>query len=122
MPGPLGPRSSIGRLRHRVLIQSPEPGRSKYGDEKHSWPAAEETAETTTVWCEVRAASGRELFASGQVQAQVSHRVTMRHRPGLTPKDRLVWVDGGNLILNIVAVLPSVGAANMLDVWCLQES
>lgn len=118
MAGPLGKKSSIGRLRNRVRIESPaEPAdRSRFGDEQQAWETA-----AALVFCEVRAVSGRDLFASGQVQTEVSHRVTMRHRTDLTAKDRLVWLDGSDAVLNIVAVLPAVGAANLLDVWCLME-
>jgi SPP1 family predicted phage head-tail adaptor len=116
MGGPLG-KTTIGRLRHRVLIQSPAAPRERdaSGAEVAEWSDGE------TVWCEVRAASGRELFASGHVQAQVSHLVRMRHRTGLTEQDRMVWLDGGDAVLNIIAILPSVGVSNMLDVWCIQE-
>jgi hypothetical protein len=40
----------------------------------------------------------------------------------ITPKNSLVWLDGGSVVLNIVAVLDSVGEANFRDVWCLQET
>lgn len=116
MAGPLGKKSSIGRFRNRCRIESPTGTRTRFGDERQTWATT-----VARVFCEVEAASGRELFASGQVQAQVSHKVTVRHRTDLTAKDRLVWLDGSNAVLNIVAVLPAVGAANLLDVWCLME-
>lgn len=116
MAGPLGKKSSIGRLRNRCRIESADTARSRFGDEQLTWATS-----VTRVFCEVKAASGRELFASGQVQAEVSHRVTMRHRTDLTETMRLVWLDGANAVLNVVAVLPSVGESNMLEVWCLQE-
>lgn len=120
MPGPLGRRgATIGRLRHRLTLQklADTPDRDEAGQEIEEW-----SNEVTPIWGEVVAASGRELFASAQVQAQVSHRVTLRHRTDVTEKKRLVWLDGGgNAVLNIVAVLPSEGRSNCLDVWCLQD-
>lgn len=121
MPGPLGGKTTIGRMRHRLRIEKlPDAGlreRSKYGNEKGLWSEYK-----AAVWGEVLALSGRELFSSGQVQAEVSHKVTMRHRTDLAAIDRLVWLDGGgNAVLNIVAILPSEGRANCIDVWCLQE-
>lgn len=116
MAGPLGKKSSIGKLRNRCRIESATPTRSRFGDEQQAWSTT-----VALVFCEVLAASGRESFVSGQVQAEVSHRVRMRHRTDLTETQRLIWIDGGNAVLNVVAVLPSVGESNMLEVLCLQE-
>jgi head-tail adaptor len=122
MAGPLGARSHshAGRLRNRVKVER-DTGttRAESGEVEAVW-----TTLIARVFCEVVAATGRELFASSHVQAQVSHRVTMRRdttAATITESDRLVWLDGANATLNIVAVLPSVGGSNFLDVWCLQE-
>jgi head-tail adaptor len=121
MAGPLGKRGMhAGRLRNRVRVETPTPTRTEYGDERLAW-----ATQTARVFCKVEASSGRDLFASGQIQTQVTHKVTMRRDTAtlaITPKNRLVWLDGGSVVLNIVAVLDSVGEANFRDVWCLQET
>jgi SPP1 family predicted phage head-tail adaptor len=119
MPGPLGKRgTTIGRLRNRLKLQTlpAVPDRDASGQEIESW-----SDQVALIWGEVTAVQDREVFVSGQVQAQGTHRVRVRYRTDVTEKKRLVWLDGGNAVLNIVAVLPSVGLANCLDVWCIQD-
>ena len=70
-----------GSLRHRVTIQRYE-------------LAVDESVE---------AVSGREFFASQQVQSEVTHKVTIRFRPGVAADMRIVY---GGRVFGIVAPLP----------------
>jgi SPP1 family predicted phage head-tail adaptor len=123
MAGPLNSRrptreTTVGQLRHRVTIQRlDESTRDAAGQVVPAW------VDVATVFAAVVPVSGRELFASQQVQANVTHKVTMRHREGVTPKQRVVWVTSkpANMVLNVVSVLPTVGAANSLELMCLHE-
>jgi head-tail adaptor len=122
MAGPLGKRGMhAGRLRNRVRVEAVTgTTRNEYGAEVPTWGTAAER-----VFCEVQADAGREFFASGTVQADVSHRVVMRDEGptrAITPKRRLVWLDGGNAVLNVVAVKRSVGGRNLIEVQCLAEA
>lgn len=113
MPGALGKRTTIGRLRHRVRVQTPVATRDDFGGSVDGW------VDGDVVRCEVDPTAGRELFQNGGVQAQGTHRVRMRYR-ALSPKQRLLWIDTG-IVLNVVACPPSVGAANFVEVWCVAE-
>jgi SPP1 family predicted phage head-tail adaptor len=48
-------------------------------------------SDVATVWANIRPITGKEYFASGAVQADVTHYVTIRYYDGLTPKHRLVY-------------------------------
>jgi SPP1 family predicted phage head-tail adaptor len=94
----------IGPLRHRLQVQrlgTPTP--DAFGALTQNWGVI------ATRWGRVEPLSGRELFAARQVQADVTHRVTMRYLDGgILPTDRLCRLDGsGNVVqvLNIGDIL-----------------
>ena len=74
-----------GKLRHRVEVQA----ETATPDEGGGWASAWTTA--ATVWAMVEPLSGRERMWGGAVLGEVTHRVTMRYRAGLTPANRLVY-------------------------------
>lgn len=55
------------------------------GDQSGAW-----TPFATNVWAEVLPLSGRELVAAAAVQNMATHRVRIRHLPGLTAQMRMV--------------------------------
>lgn len=114
MPGQLGKRLTIGRMRHRVQVQTLTESRDEFGGK-----AGDTWADGDIVRAEVEPTGGRELFQNGGVQAQATHRVRMRYR-ALSPKQRLVWLDTGT-VLNVIACPPSVGTANFVEAWCVAE-
>lgn len=75
----------IGKLRHRIELQAksePE-GQDDYGEVARIWPTI------ATVWASIEPASGKQLFVAQQVQAEVSHVVTIRYYDGLGPTNRV---------------------------------
>ena len=92
------PTKSIGEKPHRVAIQRATEAQGATGEITKTW------ATLATVWAAVEPLSGREFFQAQQVQAEVSHKVTMRHYTGVTisPKDRLTF---GSRTFRIEAVL-----------------
>ena len=79
----------IGRLRHRVAIQAQaEPAAiDAAGETRPSWSTV------TTVWASIDPAGGKELYAGQQVNAEVSHKVTIRYYSALTTAHRLLFGD-----------------------------
>jgi SPP1 family predicted phage head-tail adaptor len=75
----------IGKLRQRVTIQEYAATRDSFGAEVPAW------ADVATVWASVTPVSGKEYFASAQVNAEVSTKITMRYLAGITPKIRVVF-------------------------------
>ena len=72
-----------GRLRHRVNIQSRTQARNAHGEMVDAWLTTE------TRWAGVEPMTSRERFDSQQVQGEISHRIVMRHVPGLDSSQRI---------------------------------
>ena len=101
-----------GPLRHRIQIQSLVEELDTYGEapEQGQWTT------DATVWGSVTPLRGREAFEAKQVSPEVSHRVRLRFREGVTSKNRLVHrsrvfgiedvlnVDERNEFLEILAI------------------
>ncbi len=85
-----------GELRHRITIQQATETPSTSGAITQTWSTV------ATVWAAIEALSGREAFAAQQVNAQVSSRIRIRYRAGITPKMRIVF---GARTFNIESVM-----------------
>lgn len=72
-----------GELRHRLAIMRFTEGFDSFGQPQKTYGLS------ATVWGAVEPLSGRELFTAQQVAARVTHKVTIRGRTALTPKDRV---------------------------------
>jgi SPP1 family predicted phage head-tail adaptor len=86
-----------GRLRHRVVIQrlaDTTDTQNAYGEEDRVWH------DYFWAWAEIDPPKGREFFAAGQKQAQVTTRVRIRYSPSntVTPVMRVKF---GSRILQI---------------------
>ncbi len=88
---------AAGELRHRVLIQQQVTTRDEDGVQTTSW------VEVATVWASVEPLSAREFIQSGQTQAAVTARITIRYREGLLPTMRIVH---RGQVFNIAGLLP----------------
>lgn len=85
-----------GELRHRVTIQQKTFSRDSYGGETITW------TDVATVWAAVEPISGREYFTAQQTQAEVTTRIRIRHRAGITPVMRVLW---GTRLYDIISVI-----------------
>ena len=79
-----------GTLRERVTIQAATVSQDSYGEPIETWA---NLATNPTVWASVGSRASGERFISGgeQIQATVSHTVTIRYRTDVTVKMRLQW-------------------------------
>ena len=87
-----------GRLRHRVTIQEPTETADTYGQPLLTWSTV------CTCWAHVNPISGRERIDAAMSQSTVSHRITIRHRDGITPRMRVVYGDrtfGISAVINV---------------------
>lgn len=77
-----------GKLRHRITIRRVTHETTEWGD----W--VEKTEDIASVWASIEPLKGDEFFAAAQMQAKVSHKVTMRGLPASvrpTPRDRIIF-------------------------------
>jgi SPP1 family predicted phage head-tail adaptor len=121
---------NIGDLRNRVTIQRYDTTRDEAGQEIPDWK------DLATVWASVQPLQGRERFIAQQVQASLSHKVTIRYNRGwytewsfvtqnqiapigdqvkVSPKLRLVF-DGR--VLEINAVIDIEERHRFLELHC----
>ncbi|SMH30565.1 phage head closure protein [Azospirillum agricola] len=74
-----------GELDQRIRIERPDNTPNGRGGVVKGW------AEVATVWARVRPVSGRELAASGQIEAAAVYRIAIRRRTDVTAGCRIVW-------------------------------
>ncbi|WP_313319585.1 phage head closure protein [Stenotrophomonas sp.] len=86
-----------GELRHRVLIQQHVTTRDDDGVAHTAW------TDVATVWASVEPLSAREFIQSGQTQAAITARITIRYRADLQASMRILH---RGQVYNIAGLLP----------------
>jgi SPP1 family predicted phage head-tail adaptor len=86
----------IGSLRDRLTLEQPVRTPDGGGGASITWQAV------TDLWAHVRPISGDERLRHDQIAGRLTHRVSIRHRPGVVPAMRFRQ---GARIYEIVAVL-----------------
>lgn len=75
--GDLSPRIRAGELRNLVTFQVRSTAIDGYGQQIDAW------ADSFQAWAKIEPLDGREQVSSGEVQASVSHQITVRYTPAL---------------------------------------
>ena len=99
-------------LNHRIQIEQAAEASDGTGDPVRTWSLV------ATLWASVNALTGREAFNAKQVLAEVTHRVTIRYRTGLTPKMRVKF-DGR--YFDILSVLDAKETKVWLELMCVER-
>jgi SPP1 family predicted phage head-tail adaptor len=99
-----------GRLRHRVRIEQSVLVVDSNGDAVQDPKTGETTSEwieVATVWAAIEPISGREFIQSQAKQSQITARIVIRFREGVTAAMRLVHVrrNMADVVYNIHALL-----------------
>jgi SPP1 family predicted phage head-tail adaptor len=102
---------AAGRLEQRVTLQQRVAGVNALGQASNSW------ASMLDVWAAVEPLRGREFFAAGQTQSEVTTRITIRWRQGVTSAMRVVW---RGQPFDIIAVVEPEGQRQTLELMCVQ--
>lgn len=84
----------IGKLRHRVSLQSAVDAADSFGQPIRTWSTY------ATVWAQVVPTSGDESPLANQLHGSTTHKVTIRHRTGVDVGHRILF---GTRVLNISA-------------------
>lgn len=102
----------IGNLRHRITFQQSIETPDGHKGHTVKWQ------DIVTVWASVEPLSGREYFYSHQIKAEVTHRVKMRYKEGITPKMRIKYRDR---ILKMESILDLKERHEVLEILCREE-
>lgn len=102
----------IGAMRHRITFQKPLKTPDGYKGHTVKWQ------DVFTVWASVEPLSGREYFYSHQIKAEVTHRVKMRYRNGITLEMRIKHLDR---TLAIESVLDLEERHQIIEILCREE-
>lgn len=84
-----------GKLRQRVTIQDKSVAQNTYGEEVITY------VDWATVWAAVEPLRGREFLEGRQITAEVSTRIRIRYRSGISPEMRVVF---GSIIYDIQSI------------------
>ena len=87
---------NIGRMNHRVVLQSKTSTQDATGSAVETWKTK------GTLWAEVVPLNSREYWAAQQVQSDVTHRVSIRYYDGLRPDWRMKF---GTRLFDIRSVI-----------------
>lgn len=98
-----------GRMDKRVTLQAQTSTRNAIGEPVVAW------ADVATVWAAVEPLQGREFWAQQQVQSEVTTRVRIRYRAGITPDMRVVHQ---GRVLNIASVIDPQERHDEMQLMC----
>jgi len=76
---------AAGDLNRRITIQRRQAGQDGYGQRLAGWD------NVITCWAAITPLSGRELITAQAVQAETTHEITIRHRPGIVAAMRVLY-------------------------------
>lgn len=102
----------IGKLRHRVTIEQVTEAQDTDGSVIETWSAF------AIGQASIEPISGREYFAAQSTQADVTHRVSLRYLPGITPKMRVTF---GSRVFDILSVINVDERNRELQLMCREN-
>jgi len=102
----------IGDLDHRIKLQTATRASDGAGGSTVTW------SDTATVWASVEPVSGREPYVAQQLQGQVSHKVVIRYRSGVTHGMRVLF---GTRTFDVQAVLNGKERNESLTLYCQEQ-
>lgn len=77
-----------GYLRHKITIQKQNNNSDKqddYGQPLDIW------VDVARSWASINPISGKEIFAAETVSSEITHKIKIRYRSGITPDMRIVF-------------------------------
>ena len=101
------------KLRHRITIDTATTTQNSFGEPTASW------ATTYAAWASIEPLNGRELIQAQQVQSEVTHRVILRHRDSVTPRQRVSF---GSRTLEILYVINPDERNERLELLCKETA
>ncbi len=94
------PTAGVGALRHRLVIEAERPaGDGGGGQGADPWANPITVA---TVWGKIVPLTGAETSRAARLEARVTHRITIRWRPGILAQYRIKF---GGRVFNIRSII-----------------
>jgi len=100
-----------GRMDKRISIEAQATTRNAIGEPVTAW------APLAAVWASIEPLRGREFWAQQQVQSEVTTRIRIRYRAGITPAHR---VRHAGRIYNIHSVIDPKERHEELQLMCME--
>lgn len=100
---------SPGELNRRITLQTRTSTQDTYGQAQDTW------TDWATCWAKIESMSGNEMVAAQAINAELTHKVTIRYRPGVLASMRLLY---GDRIFNIGSVVEPEAAHVSLELTC----
>lgn len=100
---------NTGRLDQRVTLERVTLTQGEIGQPIQTW------APLLDVWAAVEPLNGREFFAASSVQSEVTTKIRIRYRPGITSADR---VNHGGVLHNILSTINARSGDRELILMC----
>ena len=88
-----------GRLRHRVVIQQPNPTTDTFGQPVKGWSTV------ATIWAAVEPLNGREYFTAQQMNAETKVRIRIRYGSELSSITAAWRVTYGGKTYDIIEII-----------------
>lgn len=99
-------KSASSRLRHRLTLQQLVQTPDSAGGYTASWD------DVAQLWAEILPINGRERLFAGKVQAETTHRISIRYRNDISTSHRLVFE---SRVFNIRAIMNEHERDDMLE-------
>jgi SPP1 family predicted phage head-tail adaptor len=85
----------IGRMRHKVDLQSATASQNGYGEESKNWVTDE------SIFAQIEPLRGQQLLQYQQINSELTHRIIIRYTSNATSEKRIKW---GSRIFDISVV------------------
>ncbi len=103
--------SKLGAMRHRLVLQQEVKTADGGGGHGKTWSTY------ATVWGRLEPLSGAERLRAERLESPVTHRVTIRHRSGVTAAHRILF---GTRAFNIASVRNPDERGRFLEIWAIE--
>ena len=92
------------QLRHRIKFQVQD-----LEQDKEIWN------DVLTTWANINPISGKEYYSAETINSDLTHKIRLRYRKGLTPDMRVIYNDR---IFYIISVINEYEKNTMLQLMC----
>jgi SPP1 family predicted phage head-tail adaptor len=108
-----------GKLRYLVAIEQKTSAKDSFGAPQELWSTVAQ------VYAGFETLSGQELFAAQKINADVTHKITIRYRAGIVADMRVNWTDtreGRNRIFDILAPMDPTQGREKLHLLAVERN